>query len=358
MAVLKRLVLLIGILFTTAACLQEEKLKQNFNGFSPKVTSDNWAISTPQAENVNEELLNKSYQLVYDDERFPMARSLLVIRNNKLIAEAYPNSDEDFKRLNNIQSCTKSFTSLAVGIAMQKGLISNLDEKLYSIYPQYFDDDIRKRDLSLRHALSMQTGLEFDNGVHTLDLYQNEGSSIEYVLRQNFLHRPGLLTNYNDGAPQLVSAALAEKTGTDLADFINQELFQPLEIENWQWEKASDGITYGAFSLFLKPRDLAKVGQLLLQNGRWKGQQIVDSAYLAEARSAVVTTSGEGKPYGYYFWVYPAWEGFAAIGHGGQFLLVVPEKELVAVYTAWPYTSPKLFDNRDELMQLLVAACE
>jgi CubicO group peptidase (beta-lactamase class C family) len=124
------------------------------------------------------------------------------------------------------------------------------------------------------------------------------------------------------------------KDGRSLSSFADEFLFKPLGITEWKWESANDGITFGAFSLFMKPRDLAKFGQLLLQNGKWGNQQIVDSTWITEATKPVVTTDGPGSSYGYYFWVYPAYEGYAAAGHGGQFIFVVPSKELVVIYTA------------------------
>ena len=165
---------MLGLWLILSSCLKEEKLKREYAGFTPRAAADGWETSTAFAENVNEALLEEAYALIYNEERFPMARSLLVIRNGKLIAEAYPNDEADFHRLNNIQSCTKSFTSLAVGVAINQGLITDLNEKLFAIYPQHFDNDIGKKQISLRHALRMQTGLEFDNGEHTLELYQTE----------------------------------------------------------------------------------------------------------------------------------------------------------------------------------------
>jgi CubicO group peptidase (beta-lactamase class C family) len=135
-------------------------------------------------------------------------------------------------------------------------------------------------------------------------------------------------------------------------------LFKPLGIKEWKWESANDGITFGAFSLFMKPRDLAKFGQLLLQNGKWGNQQIVDSLWIAKATEPIVTTEGPGPSYGFYFWVYPAYEGYAAAGHGGQFIFIVPSKNLVVIYTAWPYTSSDMFDNFGELADLILESCK
>ena len=209
----------------------------------------------------------------------------------------------------------------------------------------------------MRQALLMQTGLEFDNSTHTQSLYETTGSSIAYVLQRPLQYPPGVVTHYNDGAPHLVSAALAVQTGLSLEAYAQQRLWAPLGIQKGHWEAAQDGTTFGAFSLYLTSRDLGKLGQLLLQGGIWEGQRLIDSAYLAEATQLQTAANFHGEPYGYYFWILPAIRGYCASGHGGQFLLVVPERQLVAVYTAAPYTDRSLWDEREELFTLLVKSC-
>jgi CubicO group peptidase (beta-lactamase class C family) len=162
---------------------------------------------------------------------------------------------------------------------------------------------------------------------------------------------------YNDGAPQLVAGAIERRAGMPLDVFAEENLFRPLGIRNWKWERAKDGVAFGAFGLYLTTRDAARFGQFLLQNGRWNGITLVDSAYMREATSPLVTADAIGTPYGYYFWLYPASGGYAAIGHGGQYIMVVPQKDLVVVYTAWPYTDGKYFDNFNQVMDLILRSC-
>lgn len=282
---------------------------------------------------------------------------MLVIRNGKLVAEAYPHDISDRDKYANIQSCTKSFTSIMMGVAIRNDVDISIDDKLYSIYPQLFDDDLRKREITVEDALTMQTGLEFRNDKNTLQLYQTTSNSARFVLSFPFRNEPGTVMNYNDGAPHLVSKAIEVKTGKALAAYAREYLFEPLGISDWKWESAKDGTTFGAFSLFLKPRDFAKVGQLLLQNGMWLDQQIIDENYLAMATSHLVTASNE-YPYGFYFWIDEKNQGFYAHGHGGQVLLVVPSKNLVLLYTAWPYTSSDFFDDAFEMFNIIVEGCE
>jgi CubicO group peptidase (beta-lactamase class C family) len=260
-------------------------------------------------------------------------------------------------KIENIQSCTKSFTSILTGIALDKHYLDSPDQTFNSIFSENFANYPEKKNITIANALTMKTGIGFENGDHTEVLYRTEGSSFDYILSLPVNYDPGVVFHYNDGAPHLVSAAIEKKCGKSLADFADEVLFKPLGITDWKWESAKDGTTFGAFSLFMKPRDLAKFGQLLLQNGKWGNLQIVNSTWIAKATQPLVTTEGPGPSYGYYFWVYPAYEGFAAVGHGGQFIFVVPIKKLVAIYTAWPYTSSDFFDNFGELADLILKSC-
>jgi len=354
---MKKIFMLAMLATILGSCLNDEPFKLEYSGFAPKEIGDDWQISSPEQENVDRSILTQAYELVYRDDRFTMARSLLVFRNGKLIAEAYPHDPSDIDAIHNIQSCTKSITSILTGIAVRDHYIDSLEERLYDIYPEFFDGDASKRTISIEDALTMQTGLEFDNEVHTAELYKTEINSVQYVLTQPRLYASGTFMNYNDGAPQLVSKAIEEKTGKTLSAYAETRLFAPLNIKDWQWESSKDGTTFGAFSLYLKPRDFGKIGQLLLQKGQWSNETLMDSLYLKEATDIKVAANFNSEPYGYYFWILPAYAGYAAIGHGGQFLLVVPEKKLVVVYIAWPYTSGDFFDQRNDIMNLIVGSC-
>lgn len=356
----KIVIFILSVIFAQGliSCIKDEPLKLEYNGFQPEAIGDEWELSTPADEKMNEELLNNAYQLIYSNERFIMARSLIVIRNGKIVAESYPHDPEDAYRTENLQSCTKSFTSILTGIALHQKILDSISQTFSSIYPDYFVNHQEKKDITISDALTMKTGINFINSENTEMMYNTDESSVDYILSIPMIYDPGIVYQYNDGAPHLVSAAIQQAYGKPMSDFANEYLFTPLGITDWKWEKSEDGITFGAVSLFLKPRDAAKFGQLLLQNGRWEGEQIVDSSWIAEATKIRVTMSSPGSSYGYYFWIFPAYGGYAAVGHGGQFIFIVPPKNLVIIYTAWPYTSSDMFDNFNELADLIVSSCE
>jgi CubicO group peptidase (beta-lactamase class C family) len=351
-----QLIIVLVSTFVTG-CLKDKPVKLAYAGFKPMVIEDYWTVSTPAEQDMNEEYLNTAYQLIYNDERFVMAHSLLVIRNGKLVAEAYPHDPDDAYKTENIQSCTKSFTSILTGIALEKNILDSLNQTFSSIYPDYFMNHEDKKDIKIVNALTMKTGINFIDSENTRLLYETDQSSVDYVLSIPMNYEPGIVYQYNDGAPHLISAAIEDRYGEPLSVFADNFLFKPLGITDWKWEAANDGITFGAFSIFMKPRDIARFGEMLLQNGKWENQQIVDSGWIAEATKPIVTMYSPGTSYGYYFWVYPAYGGYAAVGHGGQFIFVVPPKKLVVIYTAGPYTSGDMFDNFNELADLILKSC-
>jgi CubicO group peptidase (beta-lactamase class C family) len=301
---MKNILFLLLVSFSLFSCLKDEPFKLDYKGFEPKSINDDWQLSTPQSENMDSDLLEKAFRLIYDDDRYLMARSLLVFRNGKIVGEAYPNDLNDINKPYNIQSCTKSITSLLIGATIQNNELDSLNELLYAIYPESFDSEIDKRTITIKDALCMQTGLEFDNGVHTQQLYETGNNSIEFILKQNKIYKSGTIMKYNDGAPHLISKVVEKKTGKSLSEYANEKLFKPLNIVDWKWEASKDGTTFGAFSLFIKPRDFGKIGQLLLQNGEWDSNTLIDNSYLSEATSIQTSANFNSEPYGYYFGSY------------------------------------------------------
>ena len=351
-------IILLGILsLALPSCLKDEPIKVAYSGFKPLLIGDDWPASTPEEEKMDAGFLNAAYQLIYNNERFVMARSLLVLRNGKIVAEAYPHDPDDLSRIENIQSCTKSFTSILTGIAFKNHYLDSLNQTFNSIYPDNFKNHQDKKNITIANALTMKTGINFIDGDHTRPLYETDESSVDYILSLPKNYEPGIVFQYNDGAPHLISAAIQKGYGKPLSVFADDFLFKPLGITEWKWEAANDGITFGAVSIYMKPRDIAKFGQLLLQNGKWGNRQIVDSSWISAATKPIVTMYSPGTSYGYYFWIFPAYGGYAAVGHGGQFIFVVPSKKLVVIYTAWPYTSGDMFDNFNELADLIIESC-
>jgi CubicO group peptidase (beta-lactamase class C family) len=339
-----------------AGCIADPDLKLA-NEHAPVARNDGWEISTPEREGIDSVAFEEVYRRFFDPERFHTAISLLVIRNGRLIGEGYCHDRRDIDIKRNIKSCTKSFTSLLAGIAIDKGLLGDLDTPVARYLPEYFDDPA-KRPITLYQALTMQTGLAYDNDADNDELMGDPPeSSLRYMLRQPLAFAPGERFHYSDAPPHLVGAVVGRVAGMPLDSFAARELFEPLGITDYLWEKHRDGLCYGAFGLYLKPRDLAKVGQLCLQDGMWNGKQIVSREWLE--RSTSIHVNRNDGPYGLYWWVRPDFGAYMMAGHGGNYVYVIPEKGIVVVLTAMPFVDESIaipiYDVED-LITLLVAA--
>ena len=332
------------ILLTICAsgCLGDEDIKISNEGHTPEILNDGWEISTPGQEGFSEEAINEVYNNFYSEDLYPSIHSLLIVRNGKLVAEAYCRDKKDRDRFHNIQSATKSITSLLVGIAIDQGLIDSVGQTVYHFIPEYFDDDVNKREITLRDVLTMETGLDFDNDKHTVELINWKGSTLEYVLQKNLIFTPGTDWYYGDGNPQLLSGIIQKVSGKTEEEFAGENLFNPLYISLYQWEKAADGLTFGAVGLWLTPRDMAKIGKLMVQDGMWEGRQIVSPEWIAES----TRRQSSHQNYGYYWYPWEEENAYFAEGHGGQLIYVVPDQQLSIVITADSYSNSSALASR------------
>jgi CubicO group peptidase (beta-lactamase class C family) len=312
-------------------CLVDPELKVPFAGSAPEELNDGWELSMPEAEGLNSAEIEEVYRRLFSEDLFPTVRSLLIVRHGKLVAEGYSRDLRDRHWFHNVQSVTKSVTSLLVGIAMREGLLETLDTPLYAVIPEYFDDDPRKRSITLRDVLTMRTGLRFHNDDDSGVFVHSPGSSVRNILHRPLEFDPGSTFYYNDGTPQLVAGLLMEAAGVTLEEYAREHLFGPLGIDNLQWEKHGDGLSFGAYGLWLRPRDLARIGQLMLQGGSWEGQQVVPPEWIVE--STRVHANGD---YGYYWWVMDENRVYRASGAGGQIIFVDEGSDLVIVLTGDP----------------------
>jgi CubicO group peptidase (beta-lactamase class C family) len=294
--------------------------------------------------------------------------AVLVARGGTLVFERYfKGSDEingrrvenvtfDAETPHNIKSVTKSVTSLALGIAIDRGLIRGVDEPIFSFFPELSDLRSPEKDrLRLAHALTMTMGLKWVEAVP-----DNEGNNDEermhrasdpcrYVLGLPATAQPGQEYFYNTGALTLVSAIVRKATGRSLDEFARETLFEPLGITGVEWVRVKGDSDAGG-GLRLRPRDMAKIGQLVLSGGRWNDRQIVSKAWIETSTAPKIEAAGS-LFYGYLWYLGRSlsngrevhWDG--ALGRGGQSIRIVPELDLVVAVTAGYYQdySPRAF---------------
>jgi CubicO group peptidase (beta-lactamase class C family) len=276
-----------------------------------------------------------------------------------LVFEAYCRTPADRDRYGNIQSATKSITSLVFGIVKSDGYIDSLLQPLYAVIPDKFPPDAGKRSITLGHLLTMSSGLAFDNDDFSVVLYADKPDDpIRYILNKPLYAPPGEKFYYRDCDPHLLSFAIWRLTGKTEEQWATERLFPPLEISDYYWDADHTGTTMGAYGLHLKPRDLAKFGQMVLDHGRWQGQQVVDSAWIAASTQKQVETDYSSGPeirhYGYYWWVLPQWTAIEAWGNGGNFILILPQRQMVIVLTSMPDTDDDVAGTRPEQFHELI----
>lgn len=324
-------------------CLFDGKLKHD-NGVVPEQLDDGWEIDTPESVDLSPAILRRIHRQLLDEDHHRSALSLLVVKDGKLVFETYLRKSSDRDTPWPIQSVTKSVTSTLVGIARDQGDVSSLDQTLGEIFPAELADlGARKRSITLRDLLTMTSGIAFDNDDFYVEMW-TEGDvpteRVRYMLSKPMYAKPGAEFYYRDVDPQLVSHALSKLTGKSQLALARKTLFAKLGIDEFYWEEGPDGVTMGPAGLLLTARELCKLGQLMLDRGLWKGERVVSEEWVSEATLGHVDTKapfeGGVHPYGYYWWIVPGF-GYAAWGHGGQYVFVVPERNMVLVQTSFPY---------------------
>ncbi len=260
--------------------------------------------------------------------------SILVVRHGYLVLERYYGG---YTRnvAHAVQSVTKSVTSALIGIALDTGALASLDQPVVAFFPEYVTPalDPRKREITIRHLLTMTSGLQWEEADPTtrtgaVQRWRESSNQVKYVLELPLAQPPGTAFNYNSAGSHLLSAILTKATGMRTLEFANRQLFDPLGIEVL-WAMDQQGINYGGFGLLMQPVDMAKFGYLYLQRGFWDGKQLVPEAWVKESTRAQLPDgllTGEAT-YGYHWWVLeqsrpPA---FRATGLGGQYLCVMPD---------------------------------
>jgi CubicO group peptidase (beta-lactamase class C family) len=332
----------------------------------PDPLNDGWEVALPEDVSLRKTALDRVYADFLSENRYFNAKSLLVIKNGKLVFETYCGSPRDRDRYNHVASVTKSVTSLVLGIVRSEGYFASLDQTLYSLIPEKFTSDEVKRSITIRQILTMTSGISFDNDVFALEIHGDKPADpIRHILEKPMVAAPGELFYYRDCDPYLIGYAIQKVTGKSEEKWAKERLFDPLGIKDYYWFTDHTGTTTGPYGLHLKPRDMAKIGQLVLDHGSWRGVQIVDSTWISVSTQKQVETGYRTEPhvydYGYYWWILPRWNAFTAWGHGGNYIFIAPEKRMVIVMTSMPDVEDgavgTLLEGFEDLIQpLLVEA--
>jgi CubicO group peptidase (beta-lactamase class C family) len=294
--------------------------------------------STPEAEGVSSQGIIDFIDAFNSDSI--EAHSFMFLRHGKVIAEGWWKPyGPDFRHL--MYSASKSVTSLGIGIAVDEGRL-NITDKVVSFFPEYMTDSIsdNMKLLTVKDLLTMSVGQAQDPA----NLFMRGPEDwIHGFLHTPPVHTPGTVMMYNNFATFMLSAILQKVSGQMLFNYLEPRLFEPLGIKNIEWDYNSQGITLGMIGSRLHTEDLAKIGQLVLQKGRWGNKQIISAAYVEEAGKFHITTNNENKPeaelkdgekgYGFQFWR-GSHNSYRMDGMGGQLVIVFPDFDAVVVLTS------------------------
>jgi len=326
----------------------------------PKPGIDDWKIEAQTAVSINPKLLCALIDNLETHKR--NIHSVLVVRSGSLVFEHYRRGvDErwgtDLGEIahgpevkHDVRSVSKSVISLLIGIALERKLIENIDQTIFSFLPQYASlRTPAKEHISLRHLLTMSSGIAWNEEIPYTDArnswrhMSDAPDPYRYVLEQPQMAEPGKVWNYSGGSTALLAAVLQRTSGKWVEEFARDELFAPLGITDFEWVKMPSSGEFAADSgLRLRPRDMAKLGQLVISRGIWKGKPIVSAEWLKEATVRRFRLDYNSY-YGYQWWISSSSvdgrkiDWFEALGFGGQRIVIVPSLELVVVFTAGLY---------------------
>jgi len=274
--------------------------------------------------------------------------------------------------LHTMQSVSKTVTSVTIGIAMlRKEFPTELDAPILKYFDAYHvaNVDDRKRRITLRHLLTMSAGLEWNEDLpyndpkNSADVMESKHDWVQYVIDQPMAAEPGTVFAYSSGVTQLLSHIFKEVTGENVDEYAAEYLFKPLGMR-YHWKHSPTGLPDTEGGLYLSSPDLAKIGFLFLKNGMWEGKQIVSPEWVKASVTPRMTVRDEGRSwkYGFQWWLQlygksPDRYAWAARGFGGQGLRVVPELDLITVFTGWEIL-PKPEEPRHDELQRVIGAVD
>jgi len=281
----------------------------------------------------------------------PYDVSSCIISSNNKIEYHYEKMKEASSRLVPVNSCTKSVLSALICIAMDKSLLPAPDTPIHHFFPQLRQDsDTRKPLITIEQLLTLTAGFQWTEfgGANSFPKMTRTSDWIQYTLEQPLSDQPGTKMVYNSGVSQLLAAILVKAANTSVAQFAEQHLFNPLDIQQYEWKSDPHGIHTGGFGLQLNAYDMLKFGLLYLHKGIWNNNRLISEAMIDFSKNAAIAaTPPEQGYYGWHWWVaeIPANAAtqnsrplpyYYARGFGGQFIIIVPAAETVVVLTRKP----------------------
>jgi CubicO group peptidase (beta-lactamase class C family) len=352
-----------ALVVASAACSDAPTGPRNESALHPVDLTPEWTLTSPAAEGVDSAALGAALEAGVGVAGLT---SLVVVRHSHLVGERYfaPGGRDS---LYSLRSVTKSVMSLLVGAAIDRHLLTGTGQTLAAfVGPPLPPLDSAKGAITIADLLTMSSGFEWDEETSAAqyDAWVTSPNEVTYLVDRPLVAQPGTVFNYNSAAVHLLSVILTHVDPAGTPAFADSVLFAPIGIHRSDWEIFADGIANGGAGLYLRPRDMAKVGALVLQQGR-SGSRVVTSSGWIRASTALHIESADilppvgGGRLGYAdLW----WLGQAggrpcifAWGYGGQYILIVPDLDLVVVATAtWQGLGNAAYTDATIIMSFLV----
>ena len=324
-----------------------------------------WGTSSPAEQGMNSQILDSAF---IKAEQLGFVDCILVIRNRFIVAEEYYNG-YNATTPHNTWSVSKSFLSALTGIALNKGFLKSLEEKVLDYFPEYVFPgmDPRKYDITINHLLTMRMGIDGEKANY-MEVY-NSDNWIKSTLELPLIFSPGEGYRYNAFETHLLSGVITKSLGTSIREFANLYLTGPMGITIGFWEQDPQGYYFGGNSMHFTPRDMAVLGYLYLNEGRLNNKQIVPQEWV-EFTLTPSTNWGNNKwgamedyNYGYLWWLSKLnnYDSFMAFGYAGQLVITLPDLNLIIVTTAnsnvdWDGADSQEFEILDLISKYILTA--
>ncbi|GAA3584954.1 serine hydrolase [Snuella lapsa] len=316
----------------------------------PKQLGDGWQTNHLKSKGIDSTLIYKLFDQINGTDH--NLHSVVLVKNNQLVLEEYFN-DHEADQPHDLRSASKSIRSILLGIAIDNGFIYNINDpiaKYLKIPVPQKHLDVRKEEITIKHLLTMSSGLDcndWDNkSKGQEDKVYKKKDWLQYTLDLPMVNTPGEVSHYCSMGVVLVAEIISRTSGMSINEFADKYLFKPLGINNLKWgHTANKEVIASAKRLYMTSRDMAKIGQLVLNKGKWNGEQIVSKKWIEE--STTPKTKITGIDYCYLWWNIPfnidkrTIISKTATGNGGQYIMIIPDLELVAVFTGGAYNSQK-----------------
>ena len=332
----------------------------------PEQINDGWQTASVSSVGLSEYKLLQmlGYLQGNPDHRI---HSIIIVKNNKLVFEEYYPGDKfnlgqytgetgfDREDTHNLCSATKSFVSACIGIAIDKGFIQSVDQEIHNFFSEHsdlFQNNSIKQTITIKHLLTMSSGIEWDDETYYYndprnDIYQlfTVSDPIRYILSKDVIETPGTVFAYRNCNTNLLGEIIRRASGQRLDTFAENYLFGKLGTTEFEWQMLHNNVVFGSGDLRLRPRDMAKFGQLFFNGGVWDQEQIISVNWINESTQARFSTPPGWweDGYGYQWWIktfHPnsnSYISYFAQSWGGQCIFVFPENNMVVVLTGGNY---------------------